>query len=120
MRAATRVPLCEWSEHGGELRAMLGSLEVEERVRRQEMFGDDGVLANIDSGIDLGFGVRLDRDRDAVGPFSVDEQLQRHDAVVDDATRSVPEERTREVGLLMPELRRTRQLGQQVTEHLVA
>src|SRR5258706_168767 len=98
--------LSQRSEHGGQLRAMFGGLEVEQRVRRQEMLRDDVVLADVDGWEHLCFRVRLNGDRDAVGAGPVDEQLQRNDAVVNDATGTVPEKRAREVGLLMPQLRR--------------
>src|SRR6185503_13100779 len=117
---AERASLRKRSEHGGQLRAMFGSLEIEQRVGWEKVFGDDVVLPHVDGWIDLGFGVRLDRDRDAVGTLAVDEQLKRDDAVVDDPARLIPQERTREIRLLVPQLWRARQLGQEVAEHLVA
>src|SRR6185503_7355638 len=117
---AERASLRKRSEHRRQLRAMFGRLEVEQRIRRQKVFGYDVVLPHVDGWIDLRFGVRLDRDRDAVGTLAVDEQLKRDDAVVDDPARLIPQERTREIRLLVPQLWGARELGQQVAEHLVA
>src|SRR6185503_16726165 len=117
---AERASLRKRSEHGGQLRAMFGSLEIEQRVGWEKVFGDDVVLPHVDGWIDLGFGVRLDRDRDAVGTLAVDAQLKRDDAVVDDPARLIPQERTREIRLLVPQLWGAGELGQQVAQHLVA
>ena len=66
--------------------------------------------------------VACDRTRAAAvsGTGAVDEELERQDAVVDDAALRVDEHRPCEVRLLVPELGRMRYLRQEVREQVVA
>jgi hypothetical protein len=69
---------------------------------------------DVHDGGDRSLGVVLDRDRTRVAALAVDEVCERHDPSVADRSGVIDADQPREVALLRPELRRVRELMEQI------
>src|SRR5829696_1039699 len=105
----------EWSESRGKLASILVATEVVQRMRRERVLQQAPALPHVDDRHDRAAGVVLDRHRARVAAVAIDEVRERHEPLV--AQLGVDD--SCEVALLDPQLRRVRQLREEVRDNLV-
>src|SRR5207249_6015392 len=99
-------------ERSNDRLLVVARAEVVQRMRRQGVLGAYATAARVEDRVDVARGILLERRGDAVGRTRVDEALEREDPVVDDPALGILDEHAREIRLLVPKLRRVRDLVQ--------
>src|SRR6202165_5993046 len=109
-----RGPAQDRLEARSQLVLVVTTGEVEQRMWRQWVLRDGAVLADVEDGIRITLAVRLECGRDGVASRRIHEGLQRDDAFVGDPGVAIEIDHAGQVGALVPELRPTADLFEQV------